>query len=162
MSGMNKVAFTLHNALTQWQWGPFPLFILAVVVGAAYWYLRSDWLLASRGRRWSGWRTAAFMAGLFAIDLALQSSVAAFTGTYFQAHVLQHLLLMVVAPPLLALGAPSTLLLQTSSRRTKSLWLSILNSRVFAALTFPLVVWFLYFGVMFAFFLSSLINLAMH
>ena len=95
------------------------------------------------------------------VDLALQSPVATLTGTYFQAHVVQHLLLMIVAPPLLALGAPSTLLLQTSSRRTKSSWLKILNSRPFGVLTHPVMVWFLYFGVMFAFFLTSLINVAM-
>jgi putative copper resistance protein D len=97
-----------------------------------------------------------------AVDVAIQSPVATYTATYFEAHVIQHLLLMVVAPPLLALGAPSTLLLQTSSRRTKKLWLGILRSRPFALLTFPVVVWALYFGVMFGFFLSSLINVSMH
>ena len=101
------------------------------------------------------------MLGLVVVDLALQSPVATLTGTYFQAHVVQHLLLMIAAPPLLALGAPSTLLLQTSSRRTKSTWLKILNSRPFGVLTHPVTVWFLYFGVMFAFFLTSLINVAM-
>ena len=68
---------------------------------------------------------------------------------------------MIVAPPLLALGAPSTLLLQTSSRRTKTQWLKVLHSRPFALLTHPAVVWCLYFGLMFAFFLTHLINVAM-
>jgi putative copper resistance protein D len=159
---MNRVEFKLHNALTQWQWSPFSLLILAASVAAAYWYLRADWLLASRGRRWSRWRTTSFLAGLVAIVIALCSPVATFTATYFQAHVIQHLLLMVVAAPLLALGAPSTLLLQTARRETKTAWLAVLRSRPFAVLTFPIVVWFLYFGLMFAFFLSSLINVAMH
>jgi putative membrane protein len=159
---MNRVEFTLHNALTRWQWSPFSMLVLAAVIAAAYWYLRADWLLAARGRGWSRWRTASFLAGLAVIDIALQSPVATFTGTYFQAHVIQHLLLMVVAAPLLALGAPSTLLLQTASRPTKRAWLGVLRSRPFAVLTFPVVVWFLYFGLMFAFFLSSLINVAMH
>ena len=87
--------------------------------------------------------------------------VATFTGSYFEAHVTQHLLLMVVAPPLLALGAPSTLLLQTSSRTIKKKWLGVLRSRAFAIATYPMVVWFFYFGAMFAFFLSPLINYAM-
>ena len=38
----------------------------------------------------------------------------------------------------------------------------MLRSRPFAVLTHPVTVWILYFGVMFAFFLSSLINVAMH
>jgi putative membrane protein len=162
MGGMKRVDFSLHSALTAWQNGPFALLVLAGVIMAAYWYLRADWMLSARGRRWPWTRTAPFLAGLVAVDLALQSPVATFTGTYFQAHVFQHLLLMVVAPPLLALGAPSTLLLQTARRRTKERWLRILRSPAFAVLTHPITVWCLYFGIMFAFFLSSLINVAMH
>ena len=122
---------------------------------------RADWQLAARGRRWPWPRTLAFMAGLIAIDVALQSPVATFTGSYFEAHVTQHLLLMIIAPPLLAMGAPSTLLLQSSSRRVKTRWLAVLRSRAFAIATYPMLVWFFYFGAMFAFFLSPLINYAM-
>lgn len=161
MPGMAHVEFSLHNALTQWQFSAFPVSVVIVLVAIAVWYLRADWRLAARGRRWSGTRTASFMCGLMAIDLALQSPVAAMTGTYFQAHVVQHLLLMVVGPPLLALGAPSTLLLQTSSRRTKQLWLRVLRSSPFAVVSHPVVVWCLYYGVMFAFFLTFLLNYAM-
>ncbi|MGH9028922.1 MAG: cytochrome c oxidase assembly protein [Acidimicrobiales bacterium] len=159
---MSPIEFSLHSALTHWQWSPFSLFTGASLIAVAVWYLRADWQLAARGRRWPGRRTGAFLAGLVAVDLALESPVASFTGSYFQAHVLQHLLLMVVAPPLLALGAPSTLFLQTSGRRIKVRWLAVLRSRPFAALTYPATVWALYFGVMFVFFLTSLINTAMH
>jgi putative copper resistance protein D len=162
MGGMRRVELSLHTALTQWQSGPFALGVLAALIAVGYWYLRADWTLSARGRRWPRNRTLAFLAGLVAIDLALQSPVATFTGTYFQAHIIQHLLLMVVAPPLLALGAPSTLLLQTASRRTKQRWLRTLKSPVVAVITHPIAVWSLYFGIMFAFFLSSLINTAMH
>ena len=161
MPGMRPQSFNMHTALTAWQSGPFSILVAVALVGLAYWYLRADWRLASRGRRWPGQRTLAFMAGLVAVDLALQSPVATFTGSYFEAHVTQHLLLMVIAPPLLALGAPSTLLLQSSSRAVKTRWLSILRSRPFAIATYPMLVWFFYFGLMFAFFLSPLINVAM-
>ena len=158
---MNHIQWSVHAALTEWQFGPFALVTVAALIAAAYWYLRADWQLATRGRHWPRRRVACFMAGLVAIDLAIQSPIATFTGTYFEAHVIQHLLLMIVAPPLLALGAPSTLLLQTASRRTKKLWLGVLRSRPFALLTFPVVVWAAYFGLMFGFFLTSLINTAM-
>jgi cytochrome c oxidase assembly factor CtaG len=161
MPAMNRLPFNGHTALTAWQSGPFSIAVAVVIVGLAYWYLRADWQLATKGRRWPWRRTLSFMAGLVAIDLALQSPVATFTGFYFEAHVVQHLLLMVIAPPLLALGAPSTLLLQSSSRAAKTRWLAVLHSRLFAILTYPVVVWFFYFGAMFAFFLSPLINYAM-
>jgi putative membrane protein len=158
---MDRPRFTLHSALTAWQWGPFALLVLAGLLAVGWWYLRADWRLAERGRRWPGRRRWAFLAGLVAVDVALQSPVSTFTADYFQAHIVQHLLLMVVAPPLLALGAPSTLLLQTSSRATKTRWLAILRSRPFAVLTHPLTVGLLYFGSMFAFFLTPLIGFAM-
>jgi len=161
MPGMGHLGFSLHNALTQWEFSAFPVSVAVVLIAIAVWYLRANWRLAARGRHWSGWRTAAFMAGLVAVDLALQSPVAALTGSYFQAHVFQHLLLMVVGPPLLALGAPSTLLLQTSSRKTKQRWLAVLRSSPFAAISHPVVVWALYYGAMFVFFLTSLLNFAM-
>lgn len=160
MSGMAP-ALNVHNALTDWQSGPFAIAVIVVLVAIAYWYLWADWRLATRGRRWPRQRTVAFICGLFAVDLALQSPVATFTGNYFQAHVLQHLLLMAVAPPLLALGAPSTMLLQSSSRSVKTAWLAVLRSWPFKVLTFPVVVWAMYFGAMFAFFLTPLIGFAM-
>lgn len=159
---MRPVTFSLHSALSHWQWSPFSLAVVAVLAAVAYWYLRADWVLAARGRNWPARRTLPFLGGLLSIDVALQSPVAVFTQSYFQAHVVQHLLLMIVAPPLLAFGAPSTLLLQTASRRTKTLWLSVLRSKPFAVLTHPVTVWCLYFGVMFGFFLTSLINTAMN
>jgi cytochrome c oxidase assembly factor CtaG len=162
VGGMTRLTFSIHNTFTYWGTSAFPLAVDAVLVLVAAWYLRADWRLAERGRRWRPSRTAAFMSGLLATALAFQSSIAGYSGTYFQAHVMQHLLLMVVAPPLLALGAPSTLLLQTASHSTKERWLHLLRSGPFAALSHPVTVAFLYFGTMFVFFLTSLLSLAMH
>lgn len=162
MTGMPPVHFTLRVLLTDWQHSAFPIAVVVALLAAGYWYLRADWALARRGRRWSGARTASFIAGLVAIDIALQSPLASLTASYFQAHVFQHLFLMVVAPPLLALGAPMTLLLQTSSRRTKTLALRFLNSKPFVAISHPVPVWFLYYGVMFVFFLTPIIGFAMN
>ena len=161
MPGMH-LAFTLHNVLIRWNLSAFALCSIAVLIAIAVWYLGAEWRLALRGRRWPVARTLSFLAGLLVAALAVSSSVAVLAMSYFQAHVVQHLMLMVVAPPLLALGAPSTLLLQTASRTTKERWLSVLRSQPFRALTHPVVVWFFYFGVMFVFFLTPLINVAMH
>jgi putative copper resistance protein D len=140
---MDNLAFTTHNALTQWEFSPFALLVLVAVIAAAVWYVRAEWALAARGRRWSGKRMFSFLAGLVAIDIALQSPVASFTMSFFQAHMLQHLLLMVVGPPLLAMGAPMTLALQTSGRTTKVRLLKALHSRGFRILTHPGLVAFL-------------------
>src|ERR1700722_11217906 len=161
MNGMGRVAFNLHNALTRWEFSPFALLVLAAAIVAASWYIRAELTVSTRGRRWSGWRTASFMAGLVAVVVALQSPVSTFTTDYFQAHVIQHLLLMVVAPPLLAMGAPMTLALQTSPRSTKRALLKVLHSPIFGLLTHPILVFFLYYLSMYAFFLTGALGYAM-
>ena len=158
---MERAYFNLHTAQLDWQYGPFPHLVLAACIAAGIWYLRADWTLATRGRRWKARRTVSFFAGLITVDLALQSPVATLTGSYFEAHVIQHLLLMIIAPALMAMGAPMTLILQTSSRRAKTAWLRIFHSKWFAVLSHPLVVWVLYYGVMLAFFLTPTIGFAM-
>src|SRR5579875_561240 len=161
MPGMKRLPFDLHTALTAWQWGPFAICVLVAVTLSGYLYLRGDWKLAARGRRWRGRRTAAFLLGLLAVDIALQSPVATLTSWYFPAHVVQHLVLMTVAPPLMAMGAPSTMLLQAGPDWAKKTWRAVLHSRPFAWATHPVPVWFGYFGAMFVFFLTPLINFAM-
>jgi cytochrome c oxidase assembly factor CtaG len=158
---MQRLPFNAHNALWAWQWSPFSILVLIGCIASITWYLRADWSLAARGRRWPPLRTVCFVSGIISIDLALQSPIASFTGTYFQAHVLQHLILMMVAPALCALGAPMTLILQTSGRRAKVAWLKVFHSKAFIVLAHPVTVFFLYYGVMIGFFLSPLLGWAM-
>jgi putative membrane protein len=68
---------------------------------------------------------------------------------------------MIVAPPLLALGAPMTLILQTSKRPTKRRVLRALHSRAFGLIRHQLPVFFLYYLSMYAFFLTPALGYAM-
>ena len=161
MDDGHRLAVTLHNLVTQWNTGPFAILTLVAVLVSGVWYVQSAWALSAKGRTWSRWRTTSFLTGLVMIDLALQSPVATFTMGYFEAHVIQHLLLMVTAPPLLALGAPMTLALQTSSRPMKVRLLKVLNSQVFRWWSHPIPSAAVYYVGMFAFFLTSALGLAM-
>ena len=72
----------------------------------------------SRRRRPRPWGpTAAFLGGLFVLVVALQSGLASYDDTVPWVHNLQHVLVMSIAPPLLALGAPVTLCLQALPTR---------------------------------------------
>jgi cytochrome c oxidase assembly factor CtaG len=80
---------------------------LAWVLGAAWLY----WLGGRpAGRRASSsasrWRTAAFLAGLATIVVAIASPVHTAAEDLFWVHMVQHVLLLLVAPPLLALARP--------------------------------------------------------
>jgi putative copper resistance protein D len=161
MSGVHHLGFTLHNVLTSWDTSPFALLTLVTCIVVGAWYVQAVWALSGRGRSWSSMRTVSFLTGLVMIDLALQSPVASFTMEYFEAHMIQHLLLMVTAPPLLALGAPMTLALQTSSRSVKVRMLQVLNSKAFRWWSHPVPTAMVYYLAMFAFFLTSAVTVAM-
>ncbi len=94
-------------------------------------------------------RIACFLGGLGAIAIALESPLAAYDTTLFSVHMVQHVLLIFVAAPLLVLGAPITLLLRAASheRRTRYV-LPVLHSRALRVLTFPVVSWLVFAGVM--------------
>src|ERR1700750_1465987 len=59
------------------------------------------------------WRAGSFFAGLFCTWVAVASPVAHSDGRMLTAHMVQHLLLMTFAPPLLWLGAPMLPLLRS-------------------------------------------------
>jgi putative membrane protein len=162
MSGMGaEPPINVHTLLTDWQVSIFPIAVALGLTVLAVWYLTATRRLAAKGRHWSGWRTASFLAGLASVEVALGSSVAVFTNYTFTAHVTQHLLLMVMAPPLAAMGAPMTLALQTSPRTTKRRLLRILHSQPFKVISHPVPVFFLYYLSMYAFFLTAALGFAM-
>jgi putative membrane protein len=151
----------VHTILTRWQVSPFSIAVALALVAILVWYLYAVREVEGRGRHWPVSRTICFTFGLLAVELALGSSVAVLAGYTFTAHIVQHLFLMIIAPPLLALGAPMTLLLQTSSRSFKVRVLRGLHSRWFGVLSHPLPVFFLYYLSMYAFFLTAAIGFAM-
>ena len=53
-----------------------------------------------------GWRAVYFLLGLLTLWVALASPLDTFSSFIITAHMLQHMLLMMVAPPLILLGAP--------------------------------------------------------
>jgi putative copper resistance protein D len=94
-------------------------------------------------------RTVAFLAGLGAIAVALLSGIDRYDTTLFSIHMVQHLLLTLVAAPLIALGAPITTLLRAATPNVRrTVILPILHSRVMRVLSFPVVSWLVFAGVM--------------
>jgi cytochrome c oxidase assembly factor CtaG/ferredoxin len=135
------VSPTLDACLRSWPFDPWLLGTLLIAAGV---YLRG-WLVLHRRdpRRWQGGRLAAFFGGLAAIYLALASPIEPFAALLLQVHMLQHLLLMMVAPPLLWLGAPLFPLLRGLPRSVRIFWVvPFLSSpplrRLFGRLTHPL------------------------
>ena len=89
------------------------VWLTLIIVFAALVYLRG-WLhlRSTSSNLISGWRAASFVIGLFLIWVAVASPVAALDMELLTAHMVQHLLLMTLAPPLIWLGEPVRLLSQ--------------------------------------------------
>jgi len=150
-----------HQLLTAWQHDPVSLVAAAVELALVVWYLAGVRRLARRGRHWPEWRTAGFLAGIATVVIAVQSGVASYDDSNFTVHVVQHLLLMNVAPIFLALSAPMTLALQASGRPTQQRLLSIVHHPVVAFVTHPLVVAALAYATMIGYFLTPFYNFSL-
>ncbi len=79
---------------------------------------------AARERALNVNHIAAFLGGLAALYLALASPIEPFAALYLQAHMVQHLLLMMVVPPLLWLGAPFFPLLRGLPAPVRIYWVA--------------------------------------
>ncbi|HEX5826038.1 MAG TPA: cytochrome c oxidase assembly protein [Candidatus Limnocylindrales bacterium] len=104
-------------------------------------------------------RTVSWTLGVFAVLVALDSGIERYDTTLFSVHMVQHMLLTLIGPPLLLYAGPITLLLRASSPATRKRWiLPVLHSRVVRALAFPVVAWILFAAVMWASHFSPLFD----
>jgi len=133
---------TLDAFLRSWPFEPWLLLSLLLPAGL---YSRGYLILRRRDpARWQPGKLTAFLGGLAALFLALGSPIEPFASLLLQVHMVQHLLLMMVAPPLLWLGAPLFPLLRGLPRPIRSVWVapllrSAFLARCFGSLTHPLV-----------------------
>jgi putative copper resistance protein D len=133
--------FTLGTVFTGWE---LAAVLALLTLAAAGLYAAGVSRLASRGDHWPVGRTVAFAAGILAFVLATQSGLAAYDTTLLSVHMVQHMILSMVVPLLVALSAPVTLALRTLPHRPRRWLLAVLHSRVAKVLTFPPLTLLLY------------------
>jgi cytochrome c oxidase assembly factor CtaG len=158
------VSPTLDAALRSWPFDPWLSAALLLTAGV---YVRG-WLVLRRrdSRRWHEGRLAAFLGGLAAIYMALASPIEPFADLLLSVHMVQHLLLMMVAPPLLWLGAPLFPMLRGLPRPVRVYWVAPLLiapplRRIFARLTHPLTALVLFVAATWIWHLPPVYDLAM-
>ena len=116
-TGASVMDPTLRALLTTWSWRPDVLFVL-IALGTAF--AIGWWRLRNRGfRRARRWRALAYVAGLGAVGLALISPVDRLASLSFLVHMVQHELLIMVAPPLLLLADPLPVLIWGLPRKLR-------------------------------------------
>jgi cytochrome c oxidase assembly factor CtaG len=150
--------FGWSAVLMQWQSAPV---VTASVVVIAVLYLWGVARVARRhpARPWPRWRTGLFLAGLAVVVIALQSGIGTYDDVLFWDHMVQHLMLIMVAPPLLIFGQPITLLLH-ASRNPLHTWVKkALRSKVASFLTWPVFGFAAYAAAIVVLHLTPLANL---
>ncbi|MBY9073804.1 cytochrome c oxidase assembly protein [Nocardioides sp. WL0053] len=144
--------FSAASVLSEWGVDPF-LFVVSVWVTGLYLY--GVWVLRRRGDTWPVGRTLSFVVlGMGSFYVITSSGIAAYDTVLLSVHMVQHMVLSMMVPLFLALGAPVTLMLRTLPPRPRGWLLALLHSRPvavlsFAPLTFLLFVvspWALYFS----------------
>jgi cytochrome c oxidase assembly factor CtaG len=152
---------TVTSLLFGWTFEPLPT--LGLFVALAWWFWAVRRVDAAHPanpvpRR----RSVAFVGGMIALAFALLSGIDRYDTSLFSVHMVQHVLLTLVAAPLIALSAPVTLILRVSSPATRRRWiLPILHSRVMRFLAFPVVAWLIFAGVLWVSHFSPLFDAAL-
>lgn len=130
-------------------WTLDPSVVAGLGVGL-WWYVRALGRLRRSHAGWPRWRTRSFAAGIGVLTLALMSPVDAYADLLLSVHMVQHLLLTLLAPPLLLLGAPLTLAVRSASGQGRRRLLAVLHSRTVGILSEPAVGWALFVGAIYA------------
>jgi cytochrome c oxidase assembly factor CtaG len=134
--------FTLGRVFTETSLEPVP-FVLTVWIAGLY--LLGVVVLRRRGDHWPAGRTVSFVVvGMGLFWLATSSGLAAYDTTLLSVHMVQHMVLSMLVPLALALGAPITLALRTLPARPRRWLLTCLHSRVARVLSFPPLTFTLY------------------
>src|SRR5215472_7614453 len=141
-----------------WQFAPVVTGAVVVAAGLYLWGVRR---VARRhpARPWPAWRTWMFLGGLAVVVLALESGIGSYDDVLFWDHMIQHLLLIMVAPPLLIIGQPITLLLH-ASRNPLHTWVKrVIRSPVANFLSWPVFGFAAYAATIVLLHLTAIANL---
>jgi len=152
---------SVTTLLFGWTFEPLPT--LGILVATGWWFWAVGRVNAAHpAKPVPRQRTWFFLAGLGALALAMISGIHRYDTILFSVHMTQHVLLILVAAPLLALAAPVTLLLRVSSTDTRRRWiLPFLHSRLVRVMSNPVVASILLATVMWVSHFSPLFDAAL-
>jgi putative membrane protein len=131
--------FTLGRGL-QWSADPFFLVACLLALGLYTWGVVR---LRRRGDAWSVGRTVSYVAGVLSIALMMCTGLNDYGMVMFSVHMVQHMVISMLSPILILLGAPVTLALRAlpvagkGRKGPRELLLALLHSRYMRIITHP-------------------------
>lgn len=116
---------------------------------------------AHRRRPFPRWRSAAFAGGVLVLWVALTPPIDTYAGTRFSVHMVQHLLLMLVAAPLVSLGVPVLLTRLAGPGSLRRALSRAVRHPVLQTLQFPVLTWGVFVAVLWGSHYSALYEAAL-
>ena len=150
----------LWNLISQYD--PDALFIGFLLLAVAL-YILAVVKLTRQGDKWPVGRTIAFALGISAIDFATSGGLGVYAKFSFEYHMIAHMVLGMIAPIGIVLGAPITLALRTlpqarreGERGIRGSAITLLHAKPTSVFTNPIVVLAIFDGSLFALYFTSL------
>ncbi|MET7385853.1 cytochrome c oxidase assembly protein [Streptomyces sp. NPDC005529] len=161
---MDLPPFTLGRGLT---WSPDPFFLVACLLGLGL-YGWGVVRLARRGDSWSWGRTVSFVIGVLTVLLMMCTRLNDYGMVMFSVHMVQHMVISMLSPILILLGAPITLALRAlpvaakrGSKGPRELLLMFLHSRFMRIITHPAFTIPLFIASLYALYFSPIFDFLM-
>jgi len=150
-----------------WSWQPSGVGLSVVLLGGVA-YAVGVRRLVARGDRWPVLRTLSFAFGLLLVLWATSGGLGVYAGVLFSAHMVAHMVLSMLAPIFLVLGAPITLALRAlpgpdvpGGTGPRQLLSAALRSRVAQVVSHPVVVAVIFVGSLYVVYLGGLFDVLM-
>ena len=142
--------------------------VLALLILALALYLKGVRVLFKRGDRWPIGRTISFIIGLLIVNYAINGAVGVYSHFGFSYHMIEHMILGMIAPIALVLSAPITLALRTlpigrdsDEEGVRGILIRLLHSRYAKIMTNPVVALLIFDGSLFALYFTGLFGTLM-
>jgi putative copper resistance protein D len=139
--------------------------VIGILVTLVALYIKGVVVLTKRGDKWPVGRTISFALGISVIDYATSGGLGVYAQFSFSYHMLAHMLLAMLAPIGLVLGAPMTLALRTlpqgrtpSERGVRGSLLAALHSKIGTLATNPVVALLIFDGSLFILYFTDLFS----
>jgi putative copper resistance protein D len=142
--------------------------IIGVLVLLVALYIKGVVVLTKRGDKWPVGRTISFALGISAVDFATSGGLGLYAHFSFSYHMIAHMVIGMIAPIGLVLGAPITLALRTlpqarnpQERGVRGSLITVLHSKIGIIFTNPIVALLIFDGSLFALYFTDLFAMMM-
>ena len=156
---------TLARVLFSYEPNALMIGVLTLMVAL---YIKGVVVLTKRGDKWPIGRTIAFALGIAATNFATSGGLGLYAQFSFSYHMMSHMVLGMIAPIGLVLGAPMTLALRSlpqgrnsEERGVRGSLLAALHSKVGVIYTNPIVALAIFDGSLFALYFTDLFAVLM-